>query len=288
MILITGATGHLGSATIDFLRNKQPGLALAALVRDPAKASALQAQGIELRQGNYFDYPSLLAAMKGIETLLLISSNDMNERGQQHINAIRAAKEAGVKHILYTSMIRPSMDNIFMAGPSHYETEQALIASGLTYTILRNSLYFEILPMVLNVEQAVASGGIYFPAGEGRITFGARKDMAEALAAVLLNLGVHANKTYDIGVNDAYSFHDMASVLSQLSGKTISYYPISEEALVEELKKHNLPQEAIGMATMMAASFKANEFNGPASSLEQLIGHKPLDLQGFLKANFFA
>lgn len=107
MIQVTGATGNFGKAVIDFLLQKGiPANQISALIRDEAKAKPLADKGIILRVGDYNDYTSLVKAFCGIDKLLLVSSSDMKDRSSQHINAVRAAKEAGVKHIIYTSFQR--------------------------------------------------------------------------------------------------------------------------------------------------------------------------------------
>ena len=149
MILVTCATGHLGKATIDFLLKKVPAGSVAALVRDLSKAEELKSQGITLRMGDYSDPASLASAFRGVETLLLISSGTLEGRVQQHINAIDAAKANGVKHIIYTSVLRSNPDTKFTVGVDHYHTEEYLKKSGIAYTFFRNTFYTEVLPMFL-------------------------------------------------------------------------------------------------------------------------------------------
>ncbi len=166
MILVTCATGHLGKATIDFLVKKVPAGSVAALVRDLSKAEGLKSLGVILRTGDYSDPASLATAFKGVETLLLISSGSMENRVQQHINAIDAAKANGVKHIIYTSVLRSNPDTKFTVGVDHYHTEEHLKKSGIGYTFFRNTFYTEMLPMFLG--EALASGNWYYAAGRGK------------------------------------------------------------------------------------------------------------------------
>ena len=288
MILVTGATGHLGKAVINFLLQK--GISadkIIALVRDEAKAADLEEKGVILRKGDYHDNASLAPAFKGVEKLLLVSSGDFNDRSQQHINVVNAAKEAGVKHILYTSIQgredRPSV--IPFVVQSHLDTEVAIKKSGIVYTILRNSIYADMLPMFLGPK--VTETGVFIPAGVGKTPFATRLDMAEAAAVVLTTSG-HENKIYPIASSTAYSFADIASTLSELAGKTIPYIDADPVQYKEALAQAGVPQEYISVMGGFAEAFKQDEFNAASNDLEKLIGRKPASLKEFLQTAYFS
>src|SRR5450755_3284628 len=142
MFLVTGATGHLGSAVVSQLLKKTKASEISVLARDENKASAIKAKGIDVRIGSYDDTSSLDKAIKGVSKLLLISGNGPN-RLQQHKNVVIAAKKAGVAQIVYPSIsikdmksaaIRPIMESISL-------TDNIIKESGLKYTLLRNTLY---------------------------------------------------------------------------------------------------------------------------------------------------
>jgi NAD(P)H dehydrogenase (quinone) len=283
MILITGATGQLGRATIDFLLKKNfPENKIAALVRDEAKAADLIAKGIELRKGDYHDYTSLIKAFQGIEKVLLISSSDLNDRSGQQINVIKAAKEAGVKHVLYTSVQskRNTPSFIPMVVQSHIETEDYLKKSGLVYTILKNTLYADILPAFIG--ENIFEKGVNVPAGMGSVPFAPRLDMAEAAANVLFG-GSHENKEYVIAADTLYSFADIAEILSGITGKTIKYNDVTPELFIKQRTNEGLPQEYAGFFALFAEAIKQNEFSLKESDLLTLLGRKPTSLKEFLK-----
>lgn len=193
-ILVTGGIGQFGAATINFLLKKMPADNLVALVRDENKATEIKAKGVEVRLGNYDDYLSLVTAMKGIEKVLLISGNDIANRQKQHENVINASKEAGVKHLVYTSFIRKNETKtspLGMVAKSHLETENFLINSGLPFTIMLNNLYADILPMFFGPQ--VLEAGIFLPTEDGIAAYATRSDMAEAAANILAGFG-HENK----------------------------------------------------------------------------------------------
>lgn len=286
MILVTGATGHFGGAVIDFLLQKVPANQVAALVRDEAKASGLKEKGISIRVGNYHDYPSLVPAFKGVDKVLLVSSSDHSDRAGQQINVINAAKEAGVKHIIYTSVATNAATTsvIPLIVDSHIATANYLKTSGLTYTLLNNNLYADVLPMFLG--EKVVETGVFIPGGEGRVPYASRLDMAEAAANVLTGTG-HDNKEYTIASDITYSFADIAQLLSKLADKQVAYIDAPKDAYTDTLTKVGVPQEYIGVMSGFAEAIKKNEFNLPGSELEKLLGRKPASLESYLQKTFF-
>ena len=285
-ILVTGATGGLGRAVVaNLLRTTSPDQ-LAVLVRDPAKAADLQAQGVEIHQGDYTDYASLLAAFAGVEKVLLVSGNDIPNRVPQHTNVINAAKEAGVKHLVYTSAQRKTEDNssaVAFVVEAHLATEKLLKESGLTYTILKNALYLEVLPLFMG--PVLETGTIYLPAGEGKVPYASRADMGAAGAAVLTGTG-HENQSYEIANTTSYSFHDIAKILSDLSGKTIQYVSPDAEAFGTDLTAAGVPAGAIQMTAGFCVAIGQGEFDFPSTDLEKLLGRKPESAEQVLKATY--
>jgi len=280
MLAITGATGQLGQATIAALLTKVAPDQLVALARDPQKATTLQQQGVHVRQGDYNDVASLVAAFQGIATVLLISGNDMAARTQQHRNVIDAAKQAGVQHVVYTSMLNPSTTSAFIASPSHVATEAHLLASGLTYTLLRNALYLDLVPMLVG-KDALPSGRFYFAAGTGQASFALRSEIAEALASVLTTPG-HQGQTYDIAPAPAYSMQDVATTLSEVSGQSVAYVPVSSEDMATAMHQKHIPAHMVELVVSMARAMASNEFNATSPAFEQLLGRKPTDLKTYL------
>ena len=285
MIVITGATGHFGKATIDFLLKKGiPAGNISALVRDIAKADDLKAKGIDIKIGSYDDYASLLTAFKNADKLLLVSGTDVDNRQQQQENVVKAAKEAGVKHIVYTSFVRKNETEtspIARVAKSHIETEKYIRASGIPYTIMLNSLYADVLPMFIG--EKVLETGIFFPAGNGKTSFATRLDMAEAAASILTGEG-HENKEYVVANTSKYSLDDVAATLGELSGKKISYTSPATEVYIETLSKAGVPIEYAGIFAGFGGAIQQGEFDTATSDLEKLIGRKPTDLSEYLKS----
>lgn len=285
MITITGATGQLGSGVIDSLIQKgfNPSN-ISALARSEEKAQALKDKGVNIKIGNYNDYNSLLEAFKGTDKLLLISSNEMENRSQQQVNAVKAAKEEGVKHILYTSIQRQtdSSDSpINFVLDSHIATEEAIKESGMNYTILRNNLYMDMLPWVLG--EQVFETGIYYPAQDGRIAYTMRSDMAEATANILMGDN-HENKDYNISNPHSLSFQEVAVQLSVISGKTVPYTSPTVEEYKNTLVGAGAPAEVADMLAGFAQGIAQGELVAGDTDLPALLGREAVSYKEFLNS----
>ncbi len=234
-IAITGATGQLGRLVIDRLKAKVPSQDIIALVRTPAKAASL---GVEVREADYGKPGTLARALKGVDTLLLISSNEVGKRAAQHRNVIEAAKKAGVKRMVYTSLLHADTSAITILADEHLATEAALKAFGIPYTILRNGWYTE--NYTASVAGAIRGGAFLGSAGSGRISSAARADYAEAAAVVLAGEG-HEGRTYELAGDESYTLADLAAEISRQTGKTIPYRNLPEAEYAAALAKVGLP-----------------------------------------------
>lgn len=286
-ILVTGATGNFGRQTIEALLNKGiPAGNIKALVRDPQKVEDLAKRGIEIRQGDYGETVSLEKALLNVDKLLLVSGTDLENRLEQHLNVVSAAKKSGVKHMVYTSFDRKNETETNPLGAlavSHYETDRALKASGMHYTILRNALYLDILPMFLGGQ--VLETGVFFPAGNGSIPFALRSEMAEAAATVLSETG-HENKDYHIAGTRHLTFGDIATMLSDITDKHISYTSPEPAIYAGTLRNAEVPEPIIGMMLGFAEATRLQEFEIDHTDLPGLIGREPVSAEAFLRTVF--
>ncbi|WP_031529492.1 SDR family oxidoreductase [Dyadobacter crusticola] len=285
MILITGATGGLGHQVINELLATHPATEIAALVRDISKATDLVQRGVDVRQADYFDYPALVQAFQGVDKVLLVSAVAFTDRAQQHRNVIDAAKKAGVKHLFYTSIQRSSDFVMVEVTESDLATEAHLKASGLTYTILKNGFYFEGLAYMVGNE--VPGAEIISPAGEGKIAFVKRDELAAATAALLTSEG-HENQEYTLSGSEAYSFHDVARELSALAGRPIVYRSTELAPYIAQQVAAGLPEFVANFIAQWCAAAKDGMLAGTDNTVERMLGRKPTSLREYLKTAYFA
>ena len=241
-IAITGATGQLGRLVIEKLKQKLPAGDIVALARKPEKAAEL---GVSARAADYANPETLPAALAGIDTLLLISSSEVGQRAVQHGNVIDAAKKAGVKRIVYTSLLHADRSVLSLA-EEHRQTEAALKASGVPHTILRNGWYSE--NYTGSIGPALAHGALIGSAGDGKISAAPRADYAEAAVAALTGAG-HDGKVYELAGDSAWTLADLAAEVSKQSGKTVVYQNLPEADYAAALKGVGLPE---GLAAAIA------------------------------------
>ncbi|MFC4299300.1 SDR family oxidoreductase [Castellaniella hirudinis] len=235
-IAITGATGQLGRLAVEGLKTRVEPARLRALARTPAKAADL---GIPVHEADYDRPETLAAALSGVDTLLLISSSEVGRRAEQHRHAIEAARSAGVRHVVYTSLLHADTSALSLAG-EHRDTERMLKDSGLNWTILRNGWYTE--NYMGAVAGALAGGALVGSAGQGRIASAARADYAEAAAVVLTSAG-HEGQTYELAGDTAYTLDELAAEISRQTGRTIPYRNLPQAGYAAILADHGLPPD---------------------------------------------
>jgi NAD(P)H dehydrogenase (quinone) len=234
-IAITGSTGKLGRLAILALKRRAPDATTIALARDPARAADL---GVPVRQADYTRPDTLRTALAGVDVLVLISSSDFTDRAGQHRNAIDAARAAGVKRIVYTSILKGDASPLLLA-KDHIATEAALKESGVAYSILRNGWYTENYTGSLGA--ALEHGAIIGAAGAGRLSTATRADFAKAIATVAADPG-EGNHVYELAGDEAYTLDDLAAEVSRQSGRHIVYTDLPAEAYAAILQGFGLPE----------------------------------------------
>lgn len=286
-LLVTGASGHLGRAVINHLLDtfKVPAARIIATTRTPANLADLAALGVSVREADFDDQASLAKAFQGADRALIISTNELmiqGKRREQQLAAVSAAGKAGVAHILYTSLPNPEPGSPILFAPDHYDTEQAIKASGVPYTMFRNGWYDENLFMSL--PQILASGHWYTSAGDGRISYGARDDLAAAIAAGLAS-GATESATYTLTGPKAYTVAEVAALVTEVTGKPIEVVQLSDEALTEGMKAAGLPEPVARLLVSFDAASRAGNLGMVTDSVEKLSGRKSVSLRQFLEAN---
>jgi NAD(P)H dehydrogenase (quinone) len=279
MIAITGATGHLGQLTIHALLGQ--GAApqdIVALVRDPQKAEALAALGVQVRRADYKQPETLKAALEGVDRLLLVSSNDFEDRVGQHRRVVEAAQQAGVTLLAYTSILRADTSGLSLAA-DHQATEELIRASGLPFVFLRNSWYMENY----NPAQAVQHGVVAGSAGEGRVSAAARADYAAAAAAVLTQPG-HENAVYELGGDQAFTLTELAAEVQAQSGRPVTYHNMPQDAYAQMLRGVGVPDAVADMLADSDVHLGQGDLYTESRDLSRLIGRPTTSLTEAVKA----
>lgn len=273
---ITGATGQLGQLVVEKLKTKIDATSIVALVRDRQKAASL---GVESRLFDYNKPEILMDALQGIDYLLLISGNEIGQRAAQHKNIVEAAQKAGVKWIVYTSLLHADTSTLSLT-PEHLATEAAIKQSGIKYTILRNGWYTENYSG--SIQGAVGAGALIGSAGNGKISSAARADFADAAVEVLTGSG-HQGKTYELAGDESFTLAELASEISTQTGKAISYNNLPEEEYAKVLGSFGLPEAiAKAVASWDVAASKGDLFDD-SLQLASLIGHPTTPLSVVVK-----
>ncbi|WP_432890388.1 NAD(P)H-binding protein [Kribbella sp. CA-245084] len=265
-IVVTAATGHLGSLVIDELLQRVPADQVVAVARNAEKAAPIAARGVEVRIADYNDPAALAKAFGAGDTVLLISGLEPN-RVDQHKSIIAIAKDAGVARIVYTSVLGgPEAD--FDLAADHLATEQAILDSGLPYTLLRNGWYNEVYTDQIAVQ---LEHGVVGSAGDGRIGSAARRDYAAAAAVVLAGDG-HDKKAYELNGDVAWTLTEYAAELAEQSGKNVAYNNVPAETHLQILIGAGLPERFAPILVDVDAAIERGLLAGRGSDLSRLIG----------------
>ncbi|MFD1343990.1 SDR family oxidoreductase [Litorisediminicola beolgyonensis] len=277
--MITGATGQLGRLVLDHLLKTVAPADVAVLVRSDEAKAEFDARGVSARIGDYSDPASLETALDGVDRFLLISGSEVGARVPQHRNVIKAAKARGVEFIAYTSILDAAHSPLMLAR-EHKATEEMLAESGIPHTLLRNGWYSENLGMA--VGGALAMGQHFGAAKDGRFSYATRNDYAEAAAIVLT--GGHDGAVLELGGDAAFTQTEVAALLTELSGTTVSYVDMPEEAYEDALVGAGLPE---GLAAMLAdsdAGAATGALFDDSRTLSGLIGRPTTPLADTIKA----
>lgn len=228
---LTGSTGALGGMVARLIAARAGGLELRLLVRDPARAPDLEAA---VRVCDYADAGASRSALDGVDTLFMVSAAEAADRRDQHRTFIRAAAEAGVRHVVYTSFVGAHPAATFTLGRDHFDAERALEESGMVTTLLRDNFYLDVLPLF-----ADAQGVIRGPAGSGRVAAVARADVADVAAEVLLSPSDHAGEVYRLTGAEALSMEEVAGRSSRVLGRELTFADqTTEEAYASRRAEH--------------------------------------------------
>jgi NAD(P)H dehydrogenase (quinone) len=276
-LAVTGATGGLGGRVARRLAKR--GAVQRLVVRDPARAPALP--DAEVAVAEYGDPAAMRAALSGIETLLLVSATESEDRIARHLSAVDAAAAADVQRIVYISFLGASADATFTLARHHWQTEQQIRSTGVAFTFLRDSLYMDVLAYF------VGPGGIVRgPAGDGRAGFVARDDVADVAVAVLLDgSGVHDGETYNVTGPQALTFRDVADELSRATGRHVGYHAETLEEAYQSRAQYGAPDWMVEGWVTSYLAVATGELDVVTDDVAELAGHPALTFAEFLGRN---
>lgn len=285
-LLVTGASGKLGRLILDELlsSNRVAPENIIATSRETGKLSDYAAKGVTTRAADFDDPASLDAAFEGADRILILSTDALDMPGKrlrQHLAAVEAARKAGARHILYTSMPNPETSAVLFA-PDHLGTENAIKRTGIAYTILRNGWYMENLFMAL--PHALSEGKWYSAAGKGRLAHIARQDIARAAAAALSS-GSTQSATYTLTGEASHDTDEIAALASNVTGKPLEVVHITDDALAKGLAAAGLPGFLIPVVVSFDANTREGHIDMVTGDAKELSGQPLTSLADFLKAN---
>ena len=285
LIAVTAATGHLGRRIAARLAER--GVAQRLVVRDPTRAPRLP--GADVVAAAY-ESDAFSPAVRGVGTLVLISASEARNRVSLHTAAIDSAVAAGVRRIVYVSFLGAAADATFTFARDHWHTEEHLRRSGLPHTILRDSLYLDVLPYFATLASEASGsverdGVLRGPAGDGRVAAVARDDVADvAVAVACTDDDRHDGRTYDLTGPQPMTMGDVAAELSRAAGRPVTYHAETLEEAYASRAHYGAPDwEVAGWVTSYAA-IATGEMNVVTDAVSTLAGHAPMSLSDFLRA----
>ena len=274
MIGITGVTGKLGSYVADLIDQK--GIASIHLARRPERAKVYASA--KIRKMVYANTPEVVEALKGIDTLLMVSARENPERVKEHKDFLDAAKLAGVQHIIYTSFYGAGEKATFTLSRDHAQTEAYIKELGFTYTFLRDNFYLDFF-----IDIALENGEIRGPAGRGRVSAVARKDTSRVAAEILLHAKKWENQTLNLTGPEDLSMEEIVELLSKETGNAITYVDESVEEAYESRKKWPAQTWEYDAWVSTYTAIKAGEQAGVSTDVEKVLGRPAMNLIDVLK-----
>jgi NAD(P)H dehydrogenase (quinone) len=283
-LVITGASGQLGRRAAEIVLAAVPAEDVILTTRTPAALASFAQRGAAVRYADFAEPQTLRAAFAGGTRVLLVSATDLAQRTAQHRAALDAAAAAGVRHVIYTSGLEPEPPNPAVVAPSHYATEQALMRSGLGWTVLRNSLYADYqLP---EAERALQAGVLVHNRGGGAVAYVAREDCAAAAAAVLLQDG-HDGAVYEITGSERWTADALAALYAELGGRPVRAAALDDAAFIATLVGDAAGDDHLRYGAELVASFgrsiREGYMRACTDQVAKLVGRPPQPLRKVLE-----
>ncbi len=281
MILVTGATGQLGRQIVEGLLKQSPGAPIGVSVRNPEKAADFERRGVRVSAGDFTDPASLYKAFEGAEQVLIISGSTLGNEGvRQHGNAIRAAKQAGAKRILYTSHQAANASSAVAFARDHAATEALLLASGVPFVSLRNGFYAE--SALYQLGGIKETGRLALPE-DGPVSWTARADLAAAAVATLTQPSLFDGITPALTASEAITFADIARLISEMLRREVTRVVIKDEEYRSAQIAHGFPEPMVNLLASLFSATRAHEFDVVDPTLERILGRQPTPMSQILR-----
>ena len=278
-LLVTGAGGHLGRLVIGELLARGA-TRIVAGTRDTAALAHFAERGVTVRHLDFDDASSLLSGFAGVDRALLISTVASN-RAEHQAAAVQAAKSAGVAHLIYTSSPNPRPNASVGGIADHYWTEQAIAASGLDFTLLRNHIYTDMV--IVGAGAALASGQLFDATNGAGRNYVTRADTARTAAGALLS--ATGKEIYDVTGPAPVTQAEVAALYTQLTGKTVTRVGLTGEQLQAGLEAAGLPGFYAALLVAFDLDAAAGHHAITTDTVERFSGRKPEALVDFVTAN---
>lgn len=274
-IAITGSTGGIGGIVARTLAEQE--VAQRLLVRDASRAPRLE--GAEVAVTEYRDAERSREALRGIRTLLMVSGSESADRVDEHRAFVAAAADAGVEHVVYTSFVGAAPDATFTLARDHGATEEAIRASGMAFTFLRDNLYTDFLELL-----AGEDGVIHGPAGDGRAATVTRADVAAVAVEALQRPVEHAGATYELTGPDALSLDEVAAILTSATGRPFSYHRETYDEALASRAVYGAPDWQVEAWVSTYVAIASGDLSAVSDAIPRLLGRPAVGLRGFLAA----
>lgn len=276
-LAVTGATGHVGGLVAGHL--DAAGRAHRVLVRDPAGARVPRLASVTgVGRIDYADHDLSLAALRGVDVLLMVSAHESPTRAADHARFVDAAADAGVRHVVYTSFAAAAPDATFTLARDHHATEEHVRASGMAWTFLRDTFYVDVMEALVGPD-----GVIRGPAGDGRCAVVARADVARVAAAVLRDPDAHAGATYDVTGPEALSLGDVARIVGEVRGRSVTFHDETVEEAYASRASYGAPRWQLDAWVSTYTAIASGVMAEPSDAVERVTGVPPTDLRSFLQ-----
>ena len=282
-VLVTGATGNVGSRVVRELRDR--GVTVRAFVRDPGKAAAMLGDGVELVPGDFSDRASVRRALKGVDCIFLGCANDP-QQVEYETGVIAAAAAAGARRIVKLSALGANIGSPLAFWDWHGRIEERLRASGVPAVVLRPSFYMtNLLGMAEGVRH---EGALFAPAGGARISMVDPRDVA-AVAAVALITDGHEGQTHVLTGTEAITYERVAGELSAVTGRRVRFVPVPDEAARQALVGAGLPEFVAQQLITLFGLLRRGAHEQTTATVRALTGHEPRSFAEFARdhAGFF-